>query len=384
MDMRILIITGIFEPEAGGPATYAATLGSKLTQSGVLVTVLTYSILRRYDFDAKYPFRLVRVVRGNRVLNRVRLFFEALRLMRDCDIVYTLDWFAAGLPVALVANMLRKKYIVRVGGDYLWEQICLGSGAEGVSLADFYAKGLYLRSSYRMPLSVIRYVLGGAAHVVFNSKEQLALYDRFYALAPNKTSVIYNAMPRGNFVDIVRGTSTTEFVYWGRLVPMKNVSALVRAFAMARISPSYTLTIIGDGPDWTHLQKLVHDLHIEHRVQMLPGMPQRDALLQVKDARAFVLPSWTDISPNQVFEAMVIGLPVLVTQENYLPIRDQLPEMLDPRSVEDISHKLEMLVDEGKYREFVMRFNRISFEHNWEAVVREHQQLFAQIAGEVS
>ncbi|MDP3646373.1 MAG: hypothetical protein Q8R25_04780, partial [bacterium] len=123
--MRVLIATGIFEPEAGGPATFAPKLAHLLTKKGWNVTVLTYSDVPRYDFDASYPFKLVRVVRGpstllgvNRIFNCVRFFFAALRYIAKSDIIYTLDWFSVGLPLSLAAKILEKPYIVRVGGDY--------------------------------------------------------------------------------------------------------------------------------------------------------------------------------------------------------------------------------------------------------------------------
>ena len=148
--MRILIATGIFEPEVGGPATYAPKIASALVAEGWDVTVLTYSSQARYDFDSSYNFRLVRIVRGsstllgvNKIFNRIKFFLALMRLSRSADVIYTLDWFAAGVPVAVAAGILEKPYIVRVGGDYAWEQRYLESGAPPMSLLDFYEKGVH-------------------------------------------------------------------------------------------------------------------------------------------------------------------------------------------------------------------------------------------------
>src|SRR3989344_4703141 len=121
ISMRILIATGIFEPEVGGPATYAPRLARHFAAAGNSVAVITYSATLSKDSDKNYPFKLVRIVRGNRLLNRVRFFFAAYREAKKCDLIYTLDWFAAGLPVALAAKLLGKPYVVRVGGDHPWE-----------------------------------------------------------------------------------------------------------------------------------------------------------------------------------------------------------------------------------------------------------------------
>jgi glycosyltransferase involved in cell wall biosynthesis len=377
--MRILMTIGIFAPESGGPATYAPELASRLAEAGHEVTVLTYSTLPSYDFDSKYKFKLVRIVRGGRILNRFRFFAAAWKHVRSCDLIYTLDWFAAGLPVMMAARMRGKKYIVRVGGDYLWEQKYLESGAEPVTLADFYARGLYLRSSYTMAFRLIRPVLMHAQRVIFNSDQERELYEKYYGLLPAKTATIYNPMPHVEKAGLERGAPTDEFIYWGRLIVMKNVSSLIRAFGKARLPVGYTLTVIGDGPQQGNLERLIKELHLEEKVRMLPSMPNREALTRVKDARAFILPSWTDISPNQVCEALAIGLPALVTRENYLSFRDQLPERTDPHSVDDIAAKLEMLADDARYGQFVNSFNMVSFEHTWDDVLREHIELFDKV-----
>jgi len=389
--MRILITTGIFEPESGGPATYAPQLAARLVAKGCDVTVITYSDAARLDADAGYPFQLVRVVRGNKVINRIKFFFAALTHARDCDVIYTLDWFAAGLPVALAATLLGKPYVVRVGGDYLWEQRYFESGATPVSLKDFYEQRLYAQASYVIPFFIIRSVLRGAAHIVFNSETQRTLYAQYYGLRPDAISTIYNPTPDTDVTAIMRSASSKEIVYWGRLIVMKNIDSLIRAFAhCVHPKPSakeestlpfeYTLTIIGDGPHKESLRRLVEELHLEGRVRIEPGMSKVAVLERVKNARAFVLPSWTDISPMQVYEALALKLPTLVTKENYLPIRDQLPDMIDPRSIDDIAEKLKMLGDDARYAAFSAGFNAIRFDHDWDAVVQEHLALFDAVA----
>ena len=377
--MRILIATGIFEPEVGGPATYAPRLARHFAAAGNSVAVITYSATLSKDSDKNYPFKLVRIVRGNRLLNRVRFFFAAYREAKKCDLIYTLDWFAAGLPVALAAKLLGKPYVVRVGGDYLWEQKYLESGRKPLTLREFYTSGIYRRSGYAISFRLIRFVLSGARHVIFNSNSQRELYIRFYGLAPARVSTIFNPVPEISSALKNDASRKNEFVYWGRFIVMKNLDTLIRAFARARLPAGYTLTLIGDGPRKVELEQLVGELGLHTRVTFERTQPRDIALKRVKDARAFVLPSWTDISPNQVAEALALGLPGLVTGENYLSISDRLPETLDPHSVEDVAAKLEKLADDGYYRDYVKKWRAISFSHDWNAVYREHKYLFEKI-----
>lgn len=376
--MKILIATGIFEPEIGGPATYTHMFGHKLAWPDTSVTIVTFSSIPPDPEDSKrMNYKVVRVVRGNRVLNRIRFFFKVWEYVRESDCIYMLDWFAAGLPTALAARFLGKPYVVRVGGDYLWEQRYLESEKKPLPLTDFYKKGMHRWWRYRIFLWLISWVLSNARHVVFNSDKQRELYERHYRL--KKTSTIYNPVPRITIAHNDLLPDRKEFVFWGRFIVMKNLDTLVRAFAKAKLPPDYTLTLIGNGPRKGEIASLVAKLGIGKRVNFIDTMALDDAWNRVKDSRALVLPSWTDISPNQVYEALALGLPALVTKENYLSIRDQLPEMIDPRSVEDVASKLEMLADDVRYADFVKRWNAIRFNQTWDDVLKQHMSLFSSI-----
>ncbi|HXK38502.1 MAG TPA: glycosyltransferase [Candidatus Paceibacterota bacterium] len=372
--MKILIVSGIFEPESGGPAVYTPKIAEKLAGAGNSVSVIAFSPNAHYDFDAQYAFPLKRIVRGNKILNRVKMSFAVFRQARNADLIYMLDWFAAGLPAALAGLMRGVPYVVRVGGDYLWEQKYLESDAPPVSLSDFYERGLYQWISFKPFFWLIRFVLSHARMVIFNSDKQKELYGRFYGL--KSIATVCNPVPRMETRGIVRGKATKEFVYLGRFIVMKNLTTLIRAFAKAQLPDGYTLLLIGDGPRKGELMRLVEELGLQKRVSMEQSMRLSDALERIKNCRAFILPSWTDISPNQVYEALAIGLPAVVSKENYLSIRDRLPEMIDPASVSDVASKLEILADDRRYKKFSESFASIKFARDWDDVAREHIAIF--------
>ena len=56
----ILIVTGIFSPDIGGPASYARTLAQKNYQKIIRLKLLAYSSVRKHEQDKSYPF----VVKG--------------------------------------------------------------------------------------------------------------------------------------------------------------------------------------------------------------------------------------------------------------------------------------------------------------------------------
>lgn len=373
--MRILIASGIFEPDGGGPATYVPRLAQRLSEAGHKVTVVAFSNKTYFESDKAYTFSLKRILRGSRIGSRVRFLRALLQSARDADLIYSLDWYGVGILVTIAAYWRRISYIVRVGGDYVWEQRYLDRASAPLPLAQFYETGAY--RSYRIPFYLIRFVLSHASHVVFNTDREKKLYEQYFGI--KKSFVIHNPVPTDSVATIRRGEVTHEFVFWGRFTAMKNIESLVRAFAKAKLPDTYKLVLIGDGPRFEPVRMLVNELGVESRVEMIKETRFDIIMERVKNARAFVLPSWTDISPTQVYEALAIGLPALVTKETYLPIRDQLPDMLDPQSVDDIAAKLEMLADDARYEDFAKQFRSISFNWSWSDAANAHIELFKKV-----
>ena len=60
--MNVLMVTGIFPPDIGGPATYVPAMGSELVKRGHKITVVTLSDSLQHD-DQSYPFPVLRIRR---------------------------------------------------------------------------------------------------------------------------------------------------------------------------------------------------------------------------------------------------------------------------------------------------------------------------------
>jgi glycosyltransferase involved in cell wall biosynthesis len=98
----------------------------------------------------------------------------------------------------------------------------------------------------------------------------------------------------------------------GRLDPVKDHVALIRAFVEGVRDDRAVLVIVGDGPMRGELQRTVAELGAGARVR-LAG--ERDDVPQVLRAfDLFVLPSVGEGISNAILEAMATGLPVVATR----------------------------------------------------------------------
>src|SRR3990167_4912909 len=124
---NILICSGIYPPDIGGPAKYAKNLTDEFSRNGNKVKVLAYGI------EKKLPI----------AIRHMWYFLRTIFALPKADLVIGLDIFSTGFPAVLAGKIFGKKTILRVGGDFLWETYIESTG-HLIKLKDFYEKQLRL------------------------------------------------------------------------------------------------------------------------------------------------------------------------------------------------------------------------------------------------
>ena len=140
---RILITSGIFPPDIGGPATYAELLANELNVRGFNVCVLTYSkqfFCSQHSHDNSHyshRFKIIRVwSKWPKGIKHLIFGIKLLGLARKYDIIYALNVWSAGLPSLIVSKIFKKKFIIRIVGDYAWE-VGVGKSKVSILIDDF-------------------------------------------------------------------------------------------------------------------------------------------------------------------------------------------------------------------------------------------------------
>ncbi len=106
----------------------------------------------------------------------------------------------------------------------------------------------------------------------------------------------------------------------GRLVEKKGYSTLLRAASLLRLRGlEFRLRIAGEGPEWSVLQRLVHELGLGDSVSFLGPLSEVEVRSEYDRADVFALACRElengdrDGIPNVIVEAMAHGLPVVST-----------------------------------------------------------------------
>ena len=104
-----------------------------------------------------------------------------------------------------------------------------------------------------------------------------------------------------------------RFLFVGRLVELKNISNLIKAFHSIR-NEFDTLTIVGTGNLLSKLQSLVESINLTPWVQFLGHQTQEELKVTLSKSDTLILPSEKEVWGLVVNEALAAGLHVVVSR----------------------------------------------------------------------
>ncbi|WP_433021615.1 glycosyltransferase family 4 protein [Kribbella sp. CA-294648] len=105
-----------------------------------------------------------------------------------------------------------------------------------------------------------------------------------------------------------------QLCFVGRLVPLKGVDLLLRAFAEVADELPAGLTIVGDGPQRKELEALTATLGVEQQVAFTGWLAPEACAQALSDCDLFVFPSLQEAGGVVVLEAMAAARPVIAAR----------------------------------------------------------------------
>ncbi len=306
--MKILIATGLFPPEVGGPATYAKLLLEELPKRGIQVSVLPFSEVR------KLP----------KILRHLVYFFKVLVRVRGADLILALDPVSVGMPAIFAAKIAGKRFIVKVVGDYAWEMESQSvkrkaqNGGKGLLTLEEFQKGKY---DYVTELrrKIERYVAKKAEKVIVPSKYLKGIIE-MWGVRAEKIGVIYNAFDAPTFTESresVREKLNIEgpmILSAGRMVPWKGFDTLINLWPeIVNEIQNARLYIAGDGPQENILRKIVKDKDLQDNIVFLGRLNQIGLFKYIRASDIFVLNTGYEGFSHQLLEVASLGTPIITT-----------------------------------------------------------------------
>ncbi|MDP2648148.1 MAG: glycosyltransferase family 4 protein, partial [Candidatus Yanofskybacteria bacterium] len=316
MNKCILIATGIFPPDFGGPASYASTLARHF--SGQMpVTVVTYSQKISYKDDIGQKFKVIRVWKKIPWLLRHGVFFiRTYFAAGKSDAIYALNAVSTGVPAAIAAKLRNKEFFIKIVGDYSWE-MAIQRGAT-VFMVNDYQK--MKRTGWPGLLHKLQVWTCLQANGVIVPSKYLGGIVKGWGIPEDKIHVVYNGSqfePSGLAKEDARkqvGIPGNIILSSGRLVPWKGFRMLIKIMPqLLNHNQFFRLIVVGDGPDMKVLQSMVKNLGLERKVYLVGKKSQAELATYLNAADLFVLNSGYEGFSHQLLEAMSSGVPVITS-----------------------------------------------------------------------
>lgn len=369
--MRIVLATGVYPPEIGGPATYVAHLAPELEKTGAEVRVITYG-----DQD-KIEENIIRVSRRGGVIVRYWRYLQALRrAAAGTHFIYAFDLFSTGLPALIAGKILHKPVIIRIGGDFAWEK-AFNAGWTTTTLPEYYAATIR-NWKEKIYLMFTAWGVHTADLLIISTPWLYEIYKKKFNLTPENVAVIENP-----FLDLeVKETERVkkyDIVFVGRFIALKNIETLLEAVK----NSDYSVAIVGGGPDESKLIEQIKIMGLGTQVEMIKNVSPALARAYMAESRVVVLPSFSEVSPNTVLECITLHKPIICTKETgYVERFKNLITFFDPRSVAGLRTEIDRLLkNSNEYEAYEKVLQNISRHPNFVATAEAHGELFKKVLG---
>lgn len=298
--MRLLIATGIYPPDIGGPATYSKILADELSKKGIHGEILSFGSVRHLP----------------KIIRHFAYFLNCLRHGRHVDVIYAQDPVSVGFPAVLAAKILGKKFILKIVGDYAWEQQ-QQKNSEFITPEDFQKNKFDWITELRRKIQ--KFTANGAEKIIVPS-EYLKKIILAWGVEESKIEVINNTFEAPSVLenreDLRRDLdfSGKVLISVGRLVPWKGFKVLIEAVSeLVKKDPEIKLLIIGDGPERSNLKLKIENLKLENSIFLLGQLPHDEVISFLVAADAFILNTGYEGFSHMLLEAMATNTPIITT-----------------------------------------------------------------------
>jgi len=343
-EVKVLITTGIFPPDIGGPATQLDYLIKEvlIRKPSFKINVLTFG-----EKGADYPYDVYKISKKiPKILKSFSYLMKTFILILQNDTIYAWDLYTAGFSSYLIKKIIpRKKLVIRFVGDSAWEyyfnkfsisnpegeQVSRGAGFQ-FSIPDDILKFQEKKYGFKIEFKKwLRKKMLMSADIVVVPSEFMKSIALKIGFSENKIRLIYNSVDflfDEKEINEFENTSNTFYkkelgfkedaiylVSASRLVPWKGQSALIETMPdLIKKYGDIFLFIIGDGLEFNNLKFQISNLKLENNVFLTGRLSHGKVFEYFKCADVFILNTFYEGLSHTLLEAMKIGIPIIASR----------------------------------------------------------------------
>jgi glycosyltransferase involved in cell wall biosynthesis len=201
---------------------------------------------------------------------------------------------------------------------------------------------------------ILRMPFQKASMVVVMGTEQAAWVVHMAGIPPSRVTLIRNGVPAPRAAQPRPRREAPHLLFLGNLLPRKGVSDLLCALAAPCLRElAWSLTMAGGG-DAEALRQKARGLGILDRVSIPGWLAMSESRALLADSDLLVLPSYHEVLPLAVLEALSFGVPVITTPVGSLPeilLQGETAVFVAPGDIGGLSRAIRaMLIDPARGR----------------------------------
>jgi len=294
--MKTLLISGIYRPEIGGPATYIPALATELQSQNSLVEVVT--LKNSIDRGVIEPWPVNYINRDQFLIFRfIKTCLSIRRQINSSDFVIANGLFQEA-AIGLFGRS--KRSVAKVVGDPVWER-AYNRNETSLNIEEFNKSKLNIR--HKTQRYFLKWSLNQFSQITCPSKE---LENLIQGWGVNKKVI---CIPNGiSKIESRRNSYEYDLICVCRLVKWKNLDVLITANSVSKTR----LVIVGGGPEEERLRSLAKELN--SNVEFTGQLEEQKVIDYLFRSKIFVLISDYEGLSFSLLQAMACGLPSIVSK----------------------------------------------------------------------
>lgn len=371
--MKVLLVTGIFPPDHGGPSSYVASIAKDLSTYNIIVTsIISLSDVETSLVDNEYNIPIVRIIRcQNKLLRILKTIFLIYKYSKNADLVYV-NGLLFESTIALKV-LRRGLMVVKIVGDLAWEK-SVAKNLGSLNIEEFQKKYVDFRTFLEKKTQsfCVR-----QADAVITPSQYLKKIILSWGVIEKNIHVIYNAVRNEKYDINFKNRPNFDLVTVSRLIPLKRIDEVIRLCSRN----NYSLLVIGDGPEFRNLKSLAADLNAQ--VVFLGHVEKNEIINTMRAGKVFVLNSIHEGLPHVILEAKKAGVPVVATNVGGVP--ELITHRVDGLLVDRDNHQSlesalsELFRDSVLYARILSNSQTEDHKFTWLFMLSETTKVFKEV-----
>ncbi len=295
--MKISIVTGIYPPDIGGPATFSKQMLNWLQSKHIESWVLT---LKDKNLRNDLP-SVIYIKRSKFLLFRIlKSFRKILETIVNSQSICTGLYEEVGICIWINKKLFKSNnfYLARVVGDPVWERHCNNHLRSKERISEFK-----LGYKNKIQRKILVWSLNQFNLIVCPSNELKNLCESWGV--KRKIEVVNNGLETRNdkFEHVKK---KYDFITVSRIVSWKNLDLIIEIC----IEINASLLIVGDGPELKRMKEQYSDYKL---IRFAGRCTEDEVRMQLAESRNYINASLYEGMSFSTLEAISTGMPIYVS-----------------------------------------------------------------------